>query len=166
MNIKDIIEASYKIIELVNEYHNIPDREMLIDPILYAYLDGHFGNMQRQHYVYLYGSAKPKRIDFRFGGNNPVVIEFVVRSPTGGGTLYGSQNVSELRKLSRVEISQARLRVLLLVDLYWKPLNIDKLKSSYEQIHAGPGNFTRNSVRVIYVHNDKDYKFLWNPYEN
>ncbi len=99
MNIADITTASKDIIAMLGEYHNAPRREMHLDPMLYALLKGRFTHIARQHHVRIYGSPRPKRIDFRYGGSNPVVIEFAVRPPNGGGQLYGTQNVSELQKI-------------------------------------------------------------------
>ena len=136
---------------------------MLLDPILYGYLQGRFGGMSRQHWVHIHGRQRPHRIDFRIGGNNPIVIEFAVRPPDGGTTLYGSQNRSELRKLARVSRATARLRVLLLIDLSPTPILRVKLEPTYDDQNAGRGNFTRHSVRVIYVHTQSTYNFLWQP---
>lgn len=136
---------------------------MLLDPILYGFLQGRFRKVSRQHYVRLHGRHHPLRIDFRVGGTNPVVIEFAVRPPAGGATLYGSQNESELGKLTRVTNSSARLRVLLLIDLAPHAIPADNLKATYASLNAGPGNFARHSVRVIYVHADSAYHFLWRP---
>lgn len=165
MNIREITEAARAVIDILDEYHNAPNREMHIDPVLFAYLRSRHSSVQRQHYVYRYGSHKPQRIDFRSGGNNPVVLEFAVRPPTGGGTLSGSQNTSELRKLCRVSDTAARLRALLLVDLFHSPLEKSSLKETYDQINAGRGKFKRNSVRVIYVHADTQFNFLWSPFK-
>jgi hypothetical protein len=165
MNLENIKHATIAVLSLLDDYsgNNVGSREMLLDPILYGFLSGRFGHMSRQHYVYLHGSNNPKRIDFRHGTHNPVVIEFAVRSPQGGGTLYGSQNQSELRKLCRVTHTSARLRVLLLIDLYAAALHKADLKATYDLITTGAGNFTRRSVRVVYVHKDSQYHFLWNP---
>jgi hypothetical protein len=119
----------------------------------------------RQHYVYLYGSSKPQRIDFRFGGSNPVVLELAIRSHAGGGSLSGSQNTKELNKLCRVSRMQARLRVLLLLDLTNNPVKKAPLKKTYDPLHAGPGNFKRSSVRVVYVHSQNGFNFSWNPFK-
>lgn len=165
MNISEITEAARSVIDILGEYHNAPHREMLIDPVLFAYLRGKYPSVERQHYVYRYGSHRPQRIDFRSGGHNPVVLEFAVRPATGGGTLAGSQNVSELRKLCRVSRTSARLRALLLVDLFHSPLDKSALQDSYCQINAGRGKFTRSSVRVIYVHAEMSFNFCWDPYK-
>ncbi len=165
MNLVPIRESALRVLDLLLDYSggHVGSREMLLDPILYGYLEGRFGHMQRQHYVQVRGRSKPKRIDFRRSTENPVVIEFVVRPPTGPGTLYESQNHSELRKLCRVKPSAARLRVLLLIDLHSTPLQRDTLKPTYDAKNSGPGRFKRSSVRVLYVHRDLQYDFLWRP---
>jgi hypothetical protein len=163
MNTKEILQAGIDVIALMDEYHNRPHQEMLVDPVLYALLSGRFGYMQRQHCVPVYGATKPSRIDYRYGGTNPVVIEFAVRPPAGGGHLHGSQNVSELRKLCRVRITKAKLRALLLLDLSAHPLDIDDLEVTYARQTSGPGNFERNIVRVIYVHRKVTGDFRWAP---
>jgi hypothetical protein len=136
---------------------------MLIDRTVYAYFEGRFGHFSRQHRVRMHSKPRPQRIDFRYGTSNPVVIEFAVRPRTKGGHLYGSQNRSELRKLTRVLSSEAKTRVLLLLDLSSNPIPKPKLKKTYDGINAGKGNFTRHSVRVIYVQRDNSYHFSWKP---
>jgi hypothetical protein len=165
MKIADIQLIGSDVLKLLDDYHNPPNKELLLDAILLAYLSGRFSGVSRQHYVYLYGSTKPQRIDFRFGGNNPVVMEFAVRNPSSVGTLYGSQNRDELRKLCRVSHTQARLRVLLLLDLASTSHLKADLKATYETIHAGPGKFKRSSVRVIYVHRRITFNFVWRPFK-
>ena len=165
LNIKEIKDATQVVMDLLGEYTNAPRNELPIDPILYSYLHGRFDSMQRQHYVHLYGSDKPKRIDFRYGGSNPVVMEFAVRPPTGGAQLTAKQNLTELRKLCRVTRNEAKLRSLLLIDLYWKPQDKEKLKMAYDLEHAGPGKFERHPVRVIYVHKQETFDFSWSPYK-
>jgi len=164
LNIVDITEVGQELLDVLGQYHNPPDREMLIDAALFAYLRGRFESIERQHYVYVYGSTRPRRIDFRQGGTNPIVLEFAVRPPTGGPQLYGSQNATELRKLCRVSRTQARLRALLLLDLYHTATAEDGLRDSYLSINAGRGRFERHSVRVIYVHASMTYDFSWDPY--
>jgi hypothetical protein len=166
MKIADIEKIGRDVLELLDQYHNPPNKELLLDAILFAYLSGRYLHVARQHYVYLYGSQKPQRIDFRFGGSNPVVMELAVRAPSGGGKLYGSQNLSELRKLCRVSHTQAKLRVLLLLDLAGNPHHKEMLKASYDPLHAGPGKFVRSSVRVIYVHWQNAFSFIWRPFED
>ncbi len=165
VNQQEVIDAARDIIRLAKDYGGgeTLNREMLLDPVLYAYFEGRFGAMSRQHQVEMHSKVRPQRIDFRHGSSNPSVMEFAVRPPSGGSTLQGSQNKSELRKLTRIVPSQAKTRILLLLDLYRESILKCKLKPTYDNINAGRGNFRRHSVRVIYVHPDIDYKFLWNP---
>jgi hypothetical protein len=164
VNVKDIIEAGREVIHLLSRYSNAPHREMLIDPALFGYLRGKHGPVHRQHNVYVYGDDRPKRIDYRLAGNNPVVLEFAARPPTGGGTLLGSQNSSELRKLCRVSATEARLRALLLLDLYHEPHDIDLLWTTYDRVSTGPGKYRRSGVRIVYVHAELDATYLWRPW--
>jgi hypothetical protein len=103
-----------------------------------------------------------KRIDLRHGGNNPDCIELVVRHH--GNEHYGTQNRSELSKLSRVSYQRARKRILLILDASGMgPTPRDDLADSYRSIKMGAGNFQRNAVTVMYVHPQKEYNFRWNP---
>ena len=164
MNVDEIAAAGVEMLHLLQDYHRPPaHREMLIDPILYAYMKGRFGSVSRQHHVSVYGSQKPKRIDFRVGGTNPVVLELAVRSPVGSSSLLGKPNTSELRKLCKVSTTQAKLRVLLLIDLYANNYTKPELKASYDVVHAGPGKFQRCAVRVVYVHMNNRFNFSWSP---
>lgn len=161
MTIEELAEIGGAIIRLRKDYSRPASREMTLDFPLYAYLEASYGNLSRQLGVTVAG--QDKRIDFRIGGYNPVVIEFVVRPPQGGGQLYGSQNQSELAKLTRVQQSHARTRVLLLLDLSQHFIERAALRATYVNLHAGPGRFHRRSVRVVYVHHDGWYHFLWHP---
>jgi len=165
MKIADVQEVGVEVIRLLGKYSNPPHKELLVDAILFAYLSGRFSKVNRQHKVYLYGSSRPQRIDFRCGNSNPIVLELAVRPPVGGGQLSGSQNIKELKKLCRVSHTQARLRALLLLDLAEKPLHKDALMSTYEPLHSGPGKFKRSSVRVIYVHRQNRFNFSWSPFK-
>ena len=134
---------------------------MLLDLMLYAFFAGRGWKPQRQLWAPYLGVNG--RIDFKIGTNNPAFIELAVRPPNGGSQLYSPANFTELSKLCRIPHSKARLRVLLLIDLYFRPVESENLKSSYESMNAGRGNFQRSSVRVIYVHHDEEHDFLWNP---
>ncbi len=162
MNNKQIVDCAKEIIDLLQDYagQRAGSREMLLDPVLYSYLKGRGISVTRQHYVNP-SATHPKRIDFRTGGTNPIVFELVVRPPKGGGQLYGTQNKSELRKLCRIRQSQAKGRVLLLVDLSPYPIPQNSLKSTYDSQNSGKGKYRRHPVKVIYVHKDIDYKFRW-----
>jgi len=163
MNIAQITLAAQEIVWVLDDYatDSTREREVRIDAVLYAYLQAKFARMSRQHYVYMSNRPRPQRIDFRHGGPNPVVKEFVHRY-RHGSVLYGSQNTKELRKLTRVRASQARPRVLLLLDSAERPIPRRNLETSYQERNSGRGNFERHPVRVIYVHRESAYNFVWN----
>jgi len=133
---------------------------MLIDYLLYGYLQGGYGRFTRQHQIWYGNSTKPKRIDFRQGGTRPVGIEFVLRTP-GRNEIYGSQNGSEIEKLCRLRQSQWSTRILLLLDLADQPIGRAELRATYDNVTTGRGNFRRHTVSVVYVHRDTDYTFQW-----
>ncbi len=166
MNVRTLQGIGQDIARMVREYHGGPTREMLIDLALYAWLRaGAAGRrVERQFYAHLPHQRKPARIDFRVRHPNPVLVEFAVRPPTGGGQLCGSQNQSELRKLTRFSNHQAKLRALLLIDLARTPYGRDSLKATYDEIHAGRGRFERWPVKVIYAHATEAFAFKWDPY--
>jgi len=152
---------------MVRDYHGGPKREMLIDPALYAYLraSARGRGVERQFHAHLPRQRKPARIDFRVKNPNAVLIEFAVRPPQGGGHLCGSQNRSELFKLTRFSNVSAKLRALLLIDLAEKPYDLVSLRETYDEINAGKGKFQRHPVKAIYAHADAAFAFKWNPYK-
>jgi hypothetical protein len=160
VTIESLIEATQTILRLLQHYSNPPDREMLLDAMLYAHLEGKFGKMSRQFRARLPGRPGA-RIDFRRGTVAPTLVEFAVRPPKGGGQLYGSQNRSELCKLTRIPQSRARRRYLLLVDLSQYEMSKSNLRATYEKVSSGPGNFKRHPVRVVYVSRSNAYHFKW-----
>jgi hypothetical protein len=103
-----------------------------------------------------------KRIDFRHGGSNPDFIELVVRYH--GVETGRTQIESELQKLCRIPYAKARRRYLLILD-FWgnRPMSEARMEERYNEFGAGPGNFGRNSVRVVYVHPEESFDFLWQP---
>ncbi len=161
MNIRELTASGQDFITLLDRNNALHKNERTVDPILYGFLEAKFGRLSRQHHVPMWGSRHPKRIDYRQGGNNPVVIELAVRPRRRTNTLCGSKNTSELRKLCRV--SSACLRVLLLLDLSDRATERTLLQATYNEQTAGPGNFQRHSVRVIYVHRQTSYHFSWKP---
>jgi hypothetical protein len=163
--IKSLTDVLHKVAKLAFDYHTVPNKELVADLLLYAYLTAKFHSVSvsRQHHVRMYGSTYPHRIDFRIGGTNPVVAEFVLRPPTGGGQLYARANRPELRKLCRVYATQAKLRILLLLDLHSEPLQKGTLKASYEKVSSGRGKFKRYPVRVLYVNREDEFDFIWRP---
>jgi hypothetical protein len=131
----------------------------------YLSLRGAGYSVSRQHNVWIYGSTKPHRIDFRVAGNPRSVIELAVRESGGIQELSALKNHDELKKLARVMQGDAHMRYLLLLDMSIKlgPIAKADLKAEYDGYNAGNGNFTRNPVRVVYVHADDEYDFPWSP---
>ena len=102
-----------------------------------------------------------QRIDFRQHGNNPVVIELVIRFH--GIEHYGNSNVSELGKLSRVPVARARKAILLIIDVSGqRAIKKESLRKNYRKVGAGKGRGERRSVTVMYVHPLTRYNFRWN----
>jgi hypothetical protein len=159
-NIQQLMHALSTVIRLSDDYARSVTGELTMDRMLYAFLTATFKGVSRQHHVALHRS-RPRRIDFRLGGTNPVVAEFAFRPAKGGQQLHGPQNASELRKLCRVTPTQAKLRALLLLDLRNAPLLRGALQESYSQVNSGRGRFTRHPVRVVYVHRKTQYHFVW-----
>jgi hypothetical protein len=53
---------------------------------------------------------------------------------------------------------------MLLIDLAPNPMTRDNLKASYDEQNGGPGRFDRNPVRVVYVHSETSFNFIWHPH--
>jgi hypothetical protein len=157
-----LITACQRVIALASEYKpKDHHREMGYDGLLFGYLDAAFGKMKRQHRIWIGKSRLPKRLDFRQGGTSPVVLEFVVRTP-GRNEIYGSQNGSEIGKLTRQR--KASARYLVLFDLSkGDPLDTQDLWKSYSKLNGGVGKFKRKPVQVIYVHPDIVDSYIWRP---
>jgi len=163
MNLDELEAAAKDYLRLVNQYPKIWNRatERFLDISFYAFLQGRFEKMSRQLNLRVSSSNHPLRIDFRHGGNNPVLIELAVR-PKGGGQQFDAlSNRPELRKLARFRCSQARVCVLLLLDLNPAHLNKNRLKHSYNSITSSGGKYRRHPVTVIYVHPDHHFRFEW-----
>lgn len=159
------IEAALALIELRKHYSNPPKTERGLDPIFYGYITAAHPRVvvSRQLHIKFHGAKKPSRIDFRIGGTNPTVLELAIRPIDGQQQLCGPQNRDELLKLSKVSLSKAKRRILLLVDLKVAPTVKSKLKATYDPLHAGPGKKTRRVVTVVYVHEKLQYSFTWQP---
>lgn len=165
MNVEKLKALGQRLACLAADYSRGPKREMLLDPALYAFLISTGRKVKRQWHADLPGYDRPPRIDFRIGGSNAVLLEFAVRPPGGGSNLHGSQNESELRKLTRFGNKTAKLRALLLIDLSPWPITREKLKATYDKVHVGRGNFDRNPVKIVYAHAEFTYAFKWSPYK-
>lgn len=162
-SLKLILESAQEVIDLLGHYPYWPSDEREVDKILYAYLSGRFGNASRQWSVNLSGGTRG-RIDFRTGGPNPLVAELAVRTSQGGNLSVGA-NRSELSKLSRVPSTEARVRVLLLLDLTVTPLNYTRLKQGYADHWLGRGRFVRQPVSVVYAcRSQPPQRFIWSPF--
>src|SRR5262245_47898774 len=157
-----LLAACQRVVELAREYKpQEHHREMGYDGLLFGFLEAQFGKMKRQHKVWIGKSPWPKRLDFRQGGSSPVVLEFAVRTP-GRNEIHGSQNGSEIGKLTRQR--KASARYLLLFDLSGDlPMDTDDLWNSYRRLNGGVGKFTRKPVQVIYVHPDHVDSYIWRP---
>jgi len=153
-----LIEAAQSMLVLASHYKGAPHREMRLDGLVYGFLNAKFG-VKRQHHVRSISGQKPKRIDFRQGGVNPVVIEFVVRTAHHKNEAYGGQNRGELHKLARQ--ASAKARYLLIMDIAPESISMEKIKASYSKVHHQRGRGARMSVRVLYVHQSDAYHFLW-----
>lgn len=108
-----LIATAKHILELASHYKGAPHREMRLDGLVYGVLNTKFG-VSRQHNIRSAIPRRwPKRIDFRQGGTNPVVIEFVVRTEQNRVEAYGGQNKDELHKLARQSKAKARYLLIL-----------------------------------------------------
>lgn len=160
-----LIVAATEVILMARQYRSTePHREMRLDGLVFGYFQGVFGQITRQHQWAVKRGVRPQRIDYRQGGSRPVLIEFAARTP-GRNEIYGSQNRDELRKLCRQYQTKVSARYLLLLDTSGRdPIERDALEPTYNSIHAGRGRFARVSARMVYVHPDLQYHFLWRPF--
>lgn len=158
LNISTLLAAAKELVQLLQDNHDkVGERD--VDPIVLGFLWARFGKIDRQHRIYMYGSATPSRIDFRRRGPNATVIELAVRPSNGGNQLRATPNTDELRKLTRVK--NAKLRVLLLLDLSPYPHKKDDLVEWYGRIKHTRGKFTRRPVQVLYVSRTSEAKLIW-----
>jgi hypothetical protein len=160
---KQLIDAASAIVALAGDYKGAPHREMRLDGLVYGILSERFG-ATRQHKIHSRNknSKRSQRIDFRQPGANPVVIELATRT-RGRNEIYGSQNRDELRKLARQ--GNAAMRYLLLLDVARRDaLGKPELTDTFDKVLKQRGPGTRKSVRVVYVHPDLAYDFLWPPW--
>lgn len=146
-----------------NVIRSLPDNrieERWVQGVLLGIMEAKVGDMQYEHEV------ADGRIDFRHGGPNPDVIEYVlVRRDSN--QWRPSQNHKELQKLTRTSKNVAKRRYLLILDPFRGSISQERLQGEYEdyrQTNNRPrGYFGNESVRVVYVHPTLDYHFLWRP---
>ena len=157
-----LIESCQRILEMATTYKpKEHHREMGYDGLFFGFLDAKFGQMVRQKKIRIGKSRTPKRLDFWQRGTSPVVIEFVVRTP-GRNEIYGSQNGSEIGKLTRQR--KASTRYLVLFDLSKeRPMDTKDLWKSYQKLNGGVGKFKRMPVQIIYVHPNLVGSCIWKP---
>ena len=160
MNIPQLEAAAKDFLRIVEDYPHYEDKlgERFLDMTFYAFLEGRFGKMSRQHHVRVPSKTHPLRVDFRHGTNNPVYIEFAARPPKGGVQVLGGSNWDELRKLTRIPHGR---KILILLDAYSKHYIKDKLKPGYDVITSAKGNYTRYPVTILYVHKSNSFRIEW-----
>jgi hypothetical protein len=166
---ESVVVAARNVLNILDEYQGpkVKKNERAIDAVFLAYLRGCGLKVARQHHIWMYGTSKPQRIDYRVAGNPRSVIELAVRPPQGRYELDADSNHTELKKLARVTQGDAHMRYLVLLDLSTKYAPIDRatLEADYGGLNAGRGKFTRNPVRVIYAHAaGGEYHFPWSPW--
>lgn len=157
VGIRELTSAAKRVLDLAAHYSTRDrEHELWYDGILLGYLEGMYGKMKRQH------SVKAGRVDFRQGGENPIVMELAVGTRGNRGKLCGSQNRGEIKKLAKYKEASGRF-LLLLDPSREEPLSRTRLEKTYAEVELGPGNFLRKTVRVIYVHREVCYDFLKKP---
>jgi hypothetical protein len=159
MTIDTLTNIAREVLRILEEYTGVKGQdEFGADRVLYGLMKGRYNHVARQMKV------GPGRIDFRYGTTNPVVIELVLRNKKESRTkLWGSQNLSELHKLSLVSAKKARSRYLLLLDRGHSAIDPDILRRRYGTVRTDRKPFGKNSVRIVYVHADGNSShFLWN----
>lgn len=155
---KDLVAIGRAVINLSRKLPPEKRAERWLLPVIYGYVTGHFGHKFTREKVVDGG-----RIDFRFDGAASTVFEVAVRDSQHQGQAYGPPNRAELHKLCRE--TSAWTRALLLIDLSdTSPLDEGRLRESYGNVAGPRGGGSREAVRVIYVHPDQTYDFLWRPW--
>jgi hypothetical protein len=159
---KDLVAIGEAVIQLSRKLPKEKRTEAWLLPVIYGLTWGHFGpKFAREQRVSRGGSRK--RIDFRFNGAASTVFEVAVRDPKHQNQVYGPLNEDELHKLCRE--TAAWTRALLLIDLSGEgPFAEVNLRKSYSGVRGPLGGGGREVVRVIYVHPDTSFSFLWRPW--
>lgn len=151
--LKSIGKAALRLSKVITDRKR---KETYMHGIMLGLLEATVGKMMSQY------RTNWGFIDFRHGGNNPVLIELVVRY--GGNEHYGSQNIDELRKLCRVPFEKARKRVLLILDVSGQsPTEKKQLRQTYSEVTPGRGRCKPEPVTIIYIHPKEEYTFYWTP---
>jgi hypothetical protein len=139
-------------------------------PLVYAYLKGVVPKITPEMAV------EGGKVDFRFGGTNPTLLELAVQprilvdanyenitfpGHASKTSLYASQNKSELNKL--ILETQGKTRFLLLIDFHGG-YDIEKLELSYKEVASNiriNKSIQKNPVRVVFAsqNSKKDIDF-------
>lgn len=155
---KDLVSIGRAVIQLARRVTPNKRAERWFLPVIYGYVTGRFGHKFSRERVVTGG-----RIDFRFNGAASTVFEVAVRDPVHQAQVYGPANRTELHKLCRE--SNAWTRALLLIDVSGEhAIPEDNLRKSYDGVSSPRGGGYREPVRVVYVHPDETYDFLWRPW--
>lgn len=156
LTIRTITRIGKSALRLAKTFPEYRRGERVLQGVVLGLLEGTVGKMGQEK------NTTWGRVDFRHGGTNPVLIELAIRDPYHANELYGGQNRDELNKLCRIPYKRAKLRCLLLLDASGlDPIPKRRLKASYDKVSSTPGRFERSAVRVVYVHHDVSYHFLW-----
>lgn len=156
--VRTAAKRTLEVAEKLDEDHR---NETFVHGVFLGVLAGlHRAVPQREAGVYL-GHG---RVDFRYPGAKATLVELVVRDPYHGNQLYGPGNQTELLKLCKQDHAKSSTRVLLLLDLSGEsPHPKERLQASYDRVQKVSGRGVRKKVRILYVHPDFSYSFLWNP---
>jgi hypothetical protein len=154
-----LTKAGKEIIKLFTEKRFAPilkrRYEKSIQLVLLGYLQASVGRMKLEHPV------ANEKIDFRYGGDHPSLIELVTISHSGYNVEHNAnRNLSELKKLSKFDRSKARVKYLLILDfLNASPIRKEKLQAAYSRawrklavLLRTSGRNVMYSVTVVYVH--------------
>lgn len=157
LTIEDVVEIGQATIVLAGRLPESWHAERPLLPMIYGYVSGKYGHVIPEKVI------TGGRVDFRFSGMSPTMLEVAVRDPYNQVQAHGSANKTELHKLCRQ--AKASLRALLIIDLSGEPPIPEKnLHESYDKVPSPLGGGERCPVRVIYVHPRAAYHFLWRPW--
>jgi hypothetical protein len=164
-------QAGKAVIALFNEERFVPilnrRYEKSIQLVLLGYLQAKVGSMKLEY------KLARERIDFRYGGGHPSLVELVTISDSGYNVEHNpNRNLAELRKLSKFDRSKARVKYLLILDFYNKsPIKKERLAKAYHRTwqelakvlrKEERGRKTMYSVTVLYIHSHATHRFVLN----
>lgn len=128
----------------------------VIHGVLGGYLDPRY--IRREAWT----RSQEGRVDFKFMGKAPTLLEVAVRGERYGVELYESKNRPELRKLSKLDHQKATRSILLLLDpTGLRAIPKRKLRANYSRAPKLRGRGVRKPIRIIYAHPRVTYVFEW-----